>query len=105
MTLNRKFEIHQELRRKGVTFQLLWEEYADANSDEHHSYSHFCVLCREWRQRLSPTMRQTHTPSDKKASAPSRLPPNYFINRVLALPARQFVGSYCRQRLNARQEI
>src|SRR5262249_28430926 len=72
-------EIHQELRHKGVTLQLLWEEYADANSDEHYSYSHFCALYREWRQRLSPTMRQTHTPGDKKASAPSRLPPNDFI--------------------------
>ncbi len=58
-------EIHQELRRKGVTLQLLWEEYAGADSDEHYSYSHFCVLYRDWRQRLSPTMRQTHTPGDK----------------------------------------
>src|SRR5262249_33932006 len=58
-------EIHQELRRKGVTLQLLWEEYADDNSREYYSYSHFCVLYREWRQRLSPTMRQTHTPGDK----------------------------------------
>ena len=58
-------EIHQELRRKGVTLQLLWEEYADDNSHEHYSYSHFCVLYREWRQRLSPTMRLTHTPGDK----------------------------------------
>lgn len=58
-------EIHQELRRKGVTLQLLWEEYADDSSQEHYSYSHFCVLYREWRQRLSPTMRQTHTPGDK----------------------------------------
>ena len=31
-------EIHQELRRKGVTLQLLWEEYAGADSDEHYSY-------------------------------------------------------------------
>jgi transposase len=58
-------ELHKELRRKGVTLQLLWEEYAGANSDEHYSYSHFCALYREWRQRLSPTMRQTHTPGDK----------------------------------------
>src|SRR5215469_13175192 len=28
-------EIHQELRRKGVTLQLLWEEYAGANSEIH----------------------------------------------------------------------
>ena len=58
-------ELHQELRRKGVTLQLLWEEYAQANPTEHYSYTHFCLLYREWRQRLSPTMRQTHTPGDK----------------------------------------
>jgi transposase len=58
-------EIHQELRRKGVTLQLLWEEYAEANPGEYYSYPHFCMLYREWRQRLSPTMRQTHTPGDK----------------------------------------
>ncbi|MCI0541145.1 MAG: IS21 family transposase [Verrucomicrobiales bacterium] len=58
-------ELHQELRRKGVTLQLLWEEYAEANPAEHYSYPHFCVLYREWRQRLSPTMRQTHAPGDK----------------------------------------
>ena len=58
-------ELHQELRRKGVTLQLLWEEYAQANPIDHYSYSHFCVLYREWRHRLSPTMRQSHTPGDK----------------------------------------
>jgi transposase len=58
-------ELHQELRRKGVTLQLLWEEYAQANPAAHYSYTHFCLLYREWRQRLSPTMRQTHTPGDK----------------------------------------
>lgn len=57
--------LHQELRRKGVTLQLLWEEYAEAHPGEHYSYSHFCVLYREWRSRLSPTMRQTHAPGDK----------------------------------------
>lgn len=57
--------LHQELRRKGVTLQLLWEEYAEANPIEHFSYPHFCRLYRQWRQRLQPTMRQTHTPGDK----------------------------------------
>ena len=57
--------LHQELRRKGVTLQLLWEEYARAHPAGHYSYPHFCMLYREWRRRLSPTMRQTHTPGDK----------------------------------------
>lgn len=58
-------ELHQELRRKGVTLQLLWEEYAQAHPNNHYSYSHFCVLYRQWRKHLSPTMRQTHAPGDK----------------------------------------
>jgi transposase len=58
-------ELHRELRRKGVTLLLLWEEYAQAHPADHYSYSHFCVLYRQWRQRLSPTMRQTHAPGDK----------------------------------------
>jgi transposase len=48
-----------------MTLQLLWEEYVQANPVDHYSYSHFCVLYREWRGRLSPTMRQTHAPGDK----------------------------------------
>lgn len=58
-------ELHQELHRKGVTLLLLWEEYAQANPTAHYSYAHFCLLYREWRQRLLPTMRQTHTPGEK----------------------------------------
>jgi transposase len=58
-------ELHQQLRRKGVTLLLLWEEYAEANPDEHYCYTYFCRLYREWKQRLSPTMRQTHAPGDK----------------------------------------
>ncbi|HZS05913.1 MAG TPA: IS21 family transposase [Blastocatellia bacterium] len=57
--------LHQELRCKGVTLQLLWEEYAEADPAGHYSYPHFCALYREWRRRLSPTMRQTHAPGDK----------------------------------------
>jgi transposase len=58
--------IHLELRRKDVTLQLLWEEYAAAvQPATPYSYSHFCMLYRAWRQRLSPTMRQTHVPGEK----------------------------------------
>jgi transposase len=58
-------ELHQQMRRKGVTLHLLWEEYAEAHPDEHYSYPYFCRLYREWKQRLSPTMRQTHAPGDR----------------------------------------
>ena len=58
-------QLHQELRHKGVTLQLLWEEYTVQYPADHYSYSHFCVLYREFKRRLSPTMRQTHAPGDK----------------------------------------
>lgn len=57
--------LHQELRHKGVTLQLLWEEYAAHHPAEHYSYSHFCMLYREFKRRLAPTLRQTHAPGDK----------------------------------------
>src|SRR5947209_20285289 len=44
--------LHQELKRKGVTLQLLWEEYAAQNPETSYQYSWFCELYGEWRQRL-----------------------------------------------------
>ncbi len=56
--------IHRELRRKGVTLQLVWEEYRAAHPDG-YSRSWFCELYRAWEGRLSPTMRQTHVAGEK----------------------------------------
>lgn len=56
--------IHAELRRRGVTLMLLWEEYRAQHPDG-YGYSRFCDLYGEWRQRLSPTMRQTHVGGEK----------------------------------------
>jgi transposase len=57
--------IHLELKRKGVTRLLLWEEYADAFPLNHYRYTQFCVLYKQWRRRLSPTMRQLHKAGEK----------------------------------------
>lgn len=56
--------IHRELRRKGVTLQLLWEEHRAA-CPEGYGYSRFCELYRVWEGLLSPTMRQTHVAGEK----------------------------------------
>jgi transposase len=56
--------IHRELRRKGVTLQLLWEEHRAAHPDG-HGYSRFCELYRAWEGRLSPTMRQMHVAGER----------------------------------------
>lgn len=56
--------IHQELKRPGVTLQLLWEEYAQAN-ELAYKYTSFCVKYRAWAEGLKRSMRQTHVAGDK----------------------------------------
>ncbi len=56
---------HQELRRKGMTLQLLWEEYAERHPKNHYSYNHYCMRYREWRKCQSPSMRQSHKAGEK----------------------------------------
>jgi transposase len=51
--------VHQELKRPGVTLQLLWEEYAAANALA-YKYTSFCVKYRAWAKALKRSMRQTH---------------------------------------------
>ena len=57
-------KVHEELKRRGVTQLLLWEEHR-AECPEGHGYSRFCDIYVEWRKRLSPIMRQTHLAGDK----------------------------------------
>lgn len=57
--------VHRELRRKGVTLALLWEEYKAAHPADGYGYSRFCELYRRWEGRLSPTMRQHHVAGDR----------------------------------------
>ena len=57
-------EIHRELKRPGVTLQLLWQEYREQHADG-YAYSRFCDLHREWEKRVSPTMRQTHVAGER----------------------------------------
>jgi transposase len=56
--------VHCELKRKGVTLRLLWEEHRSSHPDG-HGYSQFCELYKQWKCRLSPTMRQTHLAGEK----------------------------------------
>ena len=56
--------IHAELRKPGVTLLLLWEVYR-AGQPDGYGYSRFCDLARDWRGRLSPTMRQTHPAGER----------------------------------------
>jgi transposase len=56
--------IARELRRKGVTLRLVWEEYRTEHQDG-FGYSWFCDMYRAWQGRLSPTMRQEHRAGEK----------------------------------------
>jgi len=51
--------VHQELRHKGVTLLLLWQEYK-AGTPEGLQYSQFCEAYRQWRGKLDLVMRQSH---------------------------------------------
>jgi len=56
--------IHTELKRKGVSLMLLWEEY-QADNPQAYRYSRFCDLYRVWAGKLKLSMRQTHRAGEK----------------------------------------
>src|SRR6516225_315498 len=51
--------MHTELRRAGVTLELLHLEYLQQHSDGYR-YSAFCAQYREWLERQRRSMRQGH---------------------------------------------
>lgn len=57
-------KIHQELKRKGVTLFLLWEEYKQEQPSG-LSYSRFCEHYRRFKGTLSPDMRQSHKAGER----------------------------------------
>jgi transposase len=57
-------ELHVELRRPGVTLQLLHLEYLERHPDGYR-YTKFCAVYQEWVERRAPTMRQVHVAGDK----------------------------------------
>ena len=56
--------LHTELKRKGMTLMLLWEEY-QAEYPQGYRYSHFCELYRKWVRKLKISMRQVHKAGEK----------------------------------------
>src|SRR4051794_1921141 len=42
-------EVHQELRKAGVTLALVWQEYRAAHPGG-YAYSQFCERYRQWRR-------------------------------------------------------
>ena len=56
--------IHRELRRKGVTLMLLWQEYKQQHP-QGYQYSQFCDLYRRWTKTIDAVMRQHHVAGEK----------------------------------------
>ena len=58
--------LHHELRRKGMTLMLLWEEYrADHADRQTYAYSQFCDNYRRFARQLKRSMRQVHRAGEK----------------------------------------
>ena len=60
--------VHRELRRHGVTLQLLWSEYrlaAQQAARRPYQCSQFCDQYASWRGQQRLSMRQTHRPGEK----------------------------------------
>jgi transposase len=56
--------VHHELKRKGVTLFLLWQEYK-STTPEGFQYSRFCQGYRAWTGTLDLVMRQSHRAGEK----------------------------------------
>jgi transposase len=56
--------IHNELKKKGVTLQLLWYEYKQ-NNPAGYQFSYFCELYQKWAKKLDIALRQRHNAGEK----------------------------------------
>ena len=53
--------LDKELKRRGVTLQLLWEEYIGQEPGG-YSYSNYVLLYRKWRNENKLILRKNHPP-------------------------------------------
>ena len=58
-------EVHQQLKGKTITRQLLWEEYTEQYPNRCYSYSQFCDRYDRWRKKLKRSLRQVHKAGEK----------------------------------------
>ena len=66
-------EVHKELRKKGVTLQLLWQEYKE-RFPEGYQYTQFCEYFNRWEKTLNLSMRQEH-----RAGLRQRIPVTLYL--------------------------
>ncbi len=58
-------EVHQELKRKGMTRYLLWEEYCQSHPGRAYAYPQFCHRYKQWALKQQRSMRQVHKAGEK----------------------------------------
>jgi hypothetical protein len=56
--------LYQELKKKGITLQLLWCEYKQSNP-EGYQYSQFCKRYQSWVDKLDVCLRQEYRAGEK----------------------------------------
>ncbi len=56
--------IDKEIRKKGVTYLLLWQEYKEQNPDG-YGYTQFKTYYHKYKKKLNPSMRQIHLNGEK----------------------------------------
>jgi transposase len=56
--------VHAELARKGVTLQLLWQEYK-AQSPDGYQYTQFCRHYHAWAATIDPVLRQVYVAGER----------------------------------------
>lgn len=56
---------YKELKRKGMTKRLLWEEYQQQYQSAAYAYAQFCELYTRWLKTQKRSMRQHHVAGDK----------------------------------------
>ncbi len=73
--------LHTTMQRKGMTLQLLWEEYRQETGTAGMCYSHFAARYKAFRDTLPSVMRQHHVPGERVFVDYSGMRP-YFVDRV-----------------------
>ena len=57
--------IRGELQKKGVTLQLLWDEYKKAHGNDGYQYSQYCEYYRRYRQQLDCVFHHDYKAGEK----------------------------------------
>jgi len=58
-------QMREELKRKGMTKLLLWQEYCSADTDTAYGYTQYCEHYQLWLKKQKRSMRQHHIAGDK----------------------------------------